>query len=180
MKYLIIFILSISLGLTNFISKKQYDIESLILAPCCYGGVVSEHNSPLSKLISNFIEEIYSKDYSDKESRIKFDKIIEFSKKNGFLNSNFSKNSYHLIKQNMQDEEILNLFINLYGEKIRAVPQNNFFGKITWIFPLLIMIVGILTVTYVIKNLSFNNSENLSDLEIKKIEKQITKNEVKV
>ena len=78
----------------------------------------------------------------------------------------------------MKDEEILNLFINLYGEKIRAVPQNNFFGKITWIFPLLIMIVGILTVTNVIKNLSFNNSKTLSDLEIKKIEKQITKNEV--
>ena len=168
-----------SITFSNFVSKKQYDIESLILAPCCYGGIVSEHNSPLSKLISNFVQEIYSENFDKQKAILKLEDIVDFSIKKGLINRTNYQENYKLISQNMDQEVFLKLFINLFGEKIRAVPQNNFFGKITWIFPYVIMVIGFLIVSYVIKNLSFDNTKTLSEVEKEKIELQIKKYDTK-
>lgn len=175
MKIIYTFVTIFSISFSNFVSEKQYDIESLILAPCCYGGIVSEHNSPMSKLISNFVKEIYSENFDNKQAISKLDEIIDFSIKNGLMNRTKNQENYKLISHNMDQEVFLELFVNLFGEKIRAVPQNNFFGKITWIFPYSIMIIGIIFVSYVIKNLSFNDKQILSEVETEKIEQQIKK-----
>ncbi|MAV59298.1 MAG: hypothetical protein CMG07_05030 [Candidatus Marinimicrobia bacterium] len=175
MKFIYIFITMLSISFSNFVSEKQYDIESLILAPCCYGGIVSEHNSPMSKLISNFVKEIYSENFDNQQAISKLDEIIDFSIKNGLINRTNNQENYNLISHNMDQEVFLELFVNLFGEKIRAVPQNNFFGKITWIFPYSIMIIGIITVSYIIKKLSSNNEQILSEVEKEKIELHIEK-----
>lgn len=163
-----------SFALTQFKSERQNNIESLILAPCCYGGIVSEHNSMITKLISNVINSLIDKNINEQKIEDDFNEIIDISIKNGFLKHRKIKYDFeNRIHSNMQDNDILNLFINIFGEKIRAIPQDNLFGKITWFLPLFIIFFGVGFIFYVINNLSKKDLKILSNQEMLIIENKI-------
>jgi len=174
MKAFISYIIIISFALTQFKSERQNNIESLILAPCCYGGIVSEHNSMITKLISNVINSLIEKSINEQNIKDDLNEIIDISIQSGFITHRKIKYDFeNRIHSNMQDNDILNIFINIYGEKIRAIPQNNFFGKITWFFPLAIFFGGTFFIFYIINNLSKKDFKILSNQEILNIENKI-------
>ena len=165
-----------SFALTQFKSERQNNIESLILAPCCYGGIVSEHNSMITKLISNVINSLINKNINEQKIEDDFNEIIDISIKSGFLTHRKIKYDFeNRIHSNMQDNDILDLFINIFGEKVRAIPQDNLFGKITWFLPLFIIYLGVIFVFYVINNLSKKDFKILSNQEMLAIENKIEK-----
>ena len=159
---------------TQFKSDRQNKIESSILAPCCYGGIVAEHNSMLAKLISNIINSLID-DNKDKDDIIEeLNQLVNISISNDFLTNNkLNYNFKNLIHSNMNDDEILKLFIEIYGEKIRAIPQDNIFGKLTWLAPFIIIIIGVVLISFVIFNLSSNNQYILTKHEMLNIEEKI-------
>lgn len=174
MKILLINIIIISLASSQFKSDRQNGIESIIMAPCCYGGIVLEHNSEISTLISNFIKKVINKNF-DKEGVINdLNEIIDISIKNGFLL--LDRDKYNFIDEihyNMTDNEILNLFINIFGDKIRAIPDDDLFGRITWFSPLIIIVIGLIFIYNIISHLSLKDKLILSNKEILTIENKI-------
>ncbi len=174
MKLLLTNFIIISLAFSQFKSDRQNVIESMIMAPCCYGGIVSEHNSEISELISNFIKKIISQNFDKEDVVYDLNNIIDISMKNGFLLLDRDKyNFIDKIHYNMSDNEILNLLINIFGNKIRAIPDDDLFGKMTWFFPLIVIVIGLIFIYNIITNLSYNDKLILSDNEILIIENKI-------
>ncbi len=176
MKIILINIFIVSISFSQFKSNRQNEIESIILAPCCYGGIVSEHNSEISNLISNFIKKLIDGNFNKQDIINNFNNIIDISFNSGFLI--VDKNKYNFadkIHYNMTDNEILDLFINIYGNKIRAIPDDNFFGQMTWFFPLIVIAIGLIFIYNKIIYLSTKEKLILSTKEILKIENKIKK-----
>ena len=170
--YFNIFLLTFSFS--QFKSDRQNSIESLILSPCCYGGIVSEHNSLISQLISDLIQKMIIKDINQTEIINNLKEIIDISIKNGFITLDENQDNFqNMIIPNMRDNDILDIFVYIYGEKIRAVPQNNIFGKLTWFFPFLLMILGIVAILNIIKNISKEKQLTLSNEESLILENKI-------
>ena len=44
MKLNMIILIIFSVGFSQFKSERQQEIESLLIAPCCFGGVLAEHD----------------------------------------------------------------------------------------------------------------------------------------
>ena len=174
MKILLINIIIISLAFSQFKSDRQNGIESIIMAPCCYGGIVSEHNSEISTLISNFIKKIISENFDKEDVVNDLNNIIDVSVKSGFLVLDRDKyNFIDKIHYNMTDNEILNLLINIFGDKIRAIPNDDLFGRMTWFFPLIVIVIGLFFIYNIITHLSLKDKLILSNKEILIIENKI-------
>ena len=174
MRIFLIYVMILSFVFTQFKSDRQNNIESWILAPCCYGGIVSEHNSMITKLISNLIKNLTKENFSEQKIKDDFNEIIDISIKNGFIKHQKPKYDFtNKIHSKMQDNEILDLFIDIYGEKIRAIPQDNIFGKITWFFPILIILISLGLLYFIINNLSKKEHPILSKKEMLVIENKI-------
>ena len=127
----------------EFKSQRQYEIEQKLHAPCCWGGVIAEHDSPLANNIKSIIKTIISNDYNWA--------TIYNTIKNTYQNENIKNYSQQHIKKNMTDNEIVNFFIGLHGEKIRALPENNGLGWIAWKLPTFMLILSILIAIFIIK-----------------------------
>ena len=84
MKIILINIIIVSLVFSQFKPDRQNQIESIILAPCCYGGIVSEHNSEISTMISNFIKKIIDENFNKEDVINDLNNIIDISVKSGF------------------------------------------------------------------------------------------------
>ena len=176
MKILLINIIIISLASSQFKSDRQNGIESIIMAPCCYGGIVLEHNSEVSTLMSNFIKKVISENFDKEDVVNDLNKIIDIAMKSDFLL--LDRDKYNFIDEihyNMTDNEILNLFINIFGDKIRAIPDDDFLGRMTWFFPLIVIFIGLIFIYNIITHLSLKDKLILSNKEILTIENKIKK-----
>ncbi len=133
-KFIYLFLIA-SLFCVEFKSQRQYQLEQQLHAPCCWGGVIAEHDSPIANGIKLIINNIISDE---------FDK----NKINNTLLQVYNKNvldySNKFIKQNMTDEEIINFFVGIEGEKIRALPENKGLGWVAWKLPIFILFLSIL------------------------------------
>ena len=175
---MIIFILlfSISISFTQFKNDRQINIESKILAPCCYNGIILEHNSDVSKLISSIIKNIINENFNKDKILLQLDKLILLS--NIKISNKIKTKIYNNIYQGISDENIINIFISIFGEKIIAIPLNNIFGKITWLMPSILLILSISILLIRINNLYSqpkNTINKISIKETKNIEKMINK-----
>ena len=72
---------------TQFKSDRQNKIESSILAPCCYGGIVADHNSMLAKLISNIINSLID---DNKDKDVIPDMLLKFPERNYIVDAKVS------------------------------------------------------------------------------------------
>ena len=175
MKYYLIILVIFSMGISQFKSERQQEIESLLNAPCCFGGVLAEHDSPLSKRISEIVEKLISEDVSINSINLELDNmIIDF-------NIATSPDQRTLIHSQLQDqmdnEEIIEAFVLIFGERVRSVPRQTGLGKLAWTMPIVFIILGLIFITIII--MSFSNKkklikeEKLSDEDISKIETQL-------
>ena len=158
MKYILSLFILISLCFSQFKSDRQVNIESKILAPCCYNGIILEHNSDISNLISSIISSFISEDYIKKNILLKLDELILLSNKQ--ITSEAKKKIYNSIHQKMNNENIIKVFINIFGDKISAIPPNNLFGKITWLMPLFLLIIAISLLSIGIKKIYYQSKKN--------------------
>jgi len=175
MKLNLIIVVIFSVVFSQFKSERQQEIESLLIAPCCFGGVLAEHDSPLSKKISEIIEELISKEVIINNVGIKLDKmIIDFNIETSFDHQVLFHSQLH---SQMNNEEIINMFVLIFGERVRSVPRQTGLGKLAWTMPMFFIIFGLIFITIIIRSFSQKKElikqETLSNEELSKIEAQL-------
>ena len=151
MKLILLIIISITLSYSQFKNERQSNIESKILAPCCYNGIILEHNSDISNLISSIISSFINDNYNKDNILLKLEELLSVSKKQISLEEKIQL--YNNIHQKMSDQNILNFFTLIYSEKINAIPPHNSFGKITWFMPFIILLIAISILIMAIKQI---------------------------
>lgn len=161
-KLIIIIILSI-INCAEFKSQRQYGIEQQLHAPCCWGGVIAEHDSPMAEAIKSIISILISDGFKIDDAHTALLKTYE--------NQNIIDYSKKYINSNMTDDEIINLFVGIHGEKIRALPENKGLGWIAWKLPTFILFLSLIISTFVVQKFRSN-----SKYEIKKTDNNEFKN----
>ena len=79
-------------------------------------------------------------------------------------NPNMEKSIKELVNKNMNKKEILDHFVNIYGERILAVPIARGFNLMAWIAPILILILGcIILYNYIIVRTKISSNINFLD-----------------
>ena len=79
-------------------------------------------------------------------------------------NPNMEKSIKELVNKNMNKKEILDHFVNIYGERILAVPIARGFNLMAWIAPILILIIGcIILYNYIIVRTKISPKINFLD-----------------
>ena len=81
----------------------------------------------------------------------------------GKINEIYSSNNLFetiksLIHNKMSDNEIIDLFSLIYGEKIRALPKDEGIGWIAWKLPTFILFVSLITAVIIVKKISFRKN----------------------
>ncbi len=94
----------------------QKELESEIMAPCCYGGPVADHESDAAKQVKLQIAQ--------------------------------------LIKEGKNREEVLDMYVAIYGERILASPRAQGFNVMAYWMPRIILVVGVLLVLFVINRMT--------------------------
>ena len=147
----------------------------MLIAPCCFGGVLAEHDSPLSKKISEIVEELISKEVIINSVGIELDKmIIDFNIETSLDQQVLFHSQLH---GQMNNEEIINMFVLIFGERVRSVPRQTGLGKLAWTMPMFFIIFGLIFITIIIRSFSQKKElikqETLSNEELSKIETQL-------
>jgi cytochrome c-type biogenesis protein CcmH len=99
----------------------QKELEGEIMAPCCYGGPVADHESDAAKQVKLQIAQ--------------------------------------LITEGKTREEVLDMYVAIYGERILASPRAQGFNVMAYWMPPIILIVGVLLVVFVINRLSVSSAK---------------------
>ena len=149
----------------EFKSERQYGIEQQLHAPCCWGGVIAEHDSPLAEaiksVINSLIQDRFNMEYINQALMVTYE------------NQNILDYAKNFIKQNMTDDEIINFFVGIHGEKIRALPENKGLGWVAWKLPtfllFLSLIIGFIVVNRFRKNVKKVNSD-IDESKIKSVD----------
>jgi cytochrome c-type biogenesis protein CcmH len=93
----------------------QRELEYEIMAPCCYGGPVADHDSEAAQKVKAQITS--------------------------------------LLKEGKTKEEILDMYVAIYGEQILARPRAEGFNLLAYIIPPAFLLVGGLLVVYFVSRI---------------------------
>ena len=93
----------------------QRELEKEVMAPCCYGAPVSEHESEAAKQVRGQIKQ--------------------------------------LIGEGRNREEILDMYIAIYGERILAQPRAEGFNLMAYVMPPMFLLVGGILLVYIINQM---------------------------
>ena len=69
-----------------------------------------------------------------------------------------------LVDQNKTKNEILEFYVNLYGERILAIPKAEGFNLMVWITPIIIGLLGLVIIIIYLKSPNNISSEVISDI----------------
>jgi len=145
---LIFFICLISFTLCQFKSERLLGLENQIMAPCCFGGVLAEHDSEIAKDLKLLLSQLISTSVDTHTVM----NIVEKALPDPIYLNYFRSN----IDTNMSDTEIVNLLVNIYGERLRAAPLDKGLGVLAWKFPGIILTLGFFLAIIIVR--SFNTS----------------------
>ena len=96
-------------------SSLQRELEYEVMAPCCYGAPVAEHESEAALQVKGQITQ--------------------------------------LIGEGRTKEEILDMYVAIYGERILARPRAEGFNLMAYVMPPMFLLVGGIILVYVINHL---------------------------
>jgi len=164
-KFLLILIISFLCG-AEFKSSRQYGIEQQLHAPCCWGGVIADHDSPQAVAIKAIINDLINPNFEIEN--------VNISLRSAYENENIIDYAKSYFKNNMTDEEIVNFFVGIHGEKIRALPENKGLGWVAWKLPTFLLFLSILIGLIVVRNFRKNaieKNENISRKKFKNVDK---------
>ena len=110
-------LLTLAAGLAGQEGKDalQRELEREVMAPCCYGGPVSEHESEAAKQVRGQITQ--------------------------------------LIGEGRTREEILDMYVAIYGERILAQPRAEGFNLMAYVMPPMFLLVGGILLVYIINQM---------------------------
>lgn len=182
----LIIILSLVLG--QFKTEKQREIEEILMAPCCGGGTLAEHDDNQVTLnMKRIMNALTSEDYDAKQvSQL----VTEAYSGNSAYNMGFAPATKRLpeirkyveanVHPGMSLDEIVDLFAYIHSERIRSMPKNEGLGYLAWKMPIAILLTGIIVITLVVRSLvnktvpAANQSGPAVDPELeKRIEKEM-------
>lgn len=120
----------------------QRELEYEIMAPCCYGSTVGDHDSPAAKQVKAQIGQ--------------------------------------LISEGKTREEIMDMYVAIYGERILASPRAQGFNVMAYVMPPLFLLMGGLLLVYAINQMKNSGPpaaptkrKSYSDEVFQKIEKEM-------
>lgn len=120
----------------------QRELEYEIMAPCCYGSPVGDHDSPAAIQVKAQIGQ--------------------------------------LISEGKTREEILDMYVAIYGERILASPRAQGFNVMAYVMPPLFLLLGGLLLVYAINQMKTSvpptaptKRKSYSDEFFQKIEKEM-------
>tara|TARA_A100000164_G_C21925317_1_gene782743 strand:+ start:818 stop:1336 length:519 start_codon:yes stop_codon:yes gene_type:complete len=145
----------------EFKSERQYGIEQQLHAPCCWGGVIAEHDSQLAEMIKVLINNLIQDEFNIET----FNNSLTLT----YNNKNILEYSKNIIKKNMTDDEIINFFIGIHGERMRALPENKGLGWLTWKLPTFLLIFSLLIGFIIVNQFQNNVTENKQNIDQSKI-----------
>ena len=154
----------------EFKSERQYGIEQQLHAPCCWGGVIAEHDSPMAEAIKSVINNLIQHEFKIE--------AVNRALLRTYDNQNILDYSNNILKKNMTDVEIINFFVGIHGEKIRALPENKGLGWITWKLPTFILILSLLIGFTIINRFQKNvqqTNQNIDNSKIKSVDEAMKK-----
>ncbi|MCH8837768.1 MAG: cytochrome c-type biogenesis protein CcmH [Candidatus Marinimicrobia bacterium] len=94
----------------------QKELEYMIMAPCCYGAPVGDHDSDAAKQVKAQIAQ--------------------------------------LLSEGKTSDEVLDMYVAIYGERILAQPRAQGFNVLAYVMPILILVIGGLLVIYAINQMT--------------------------
>lgn len=150
-KFIFFFLIAIIYS-AEFKSERQYGIEQQLHAPCCWGGVISEHDSPMAEAIKSIIQTLIDDNFNLE--------IVNSKLLLAYENQNILDYSKSFLKKNMTDDEIVNFFVGIHGEKVRALPENKGLGWIAWKLPTFMLFLSIFIGIIIVRNFRGNKSQN--------------------
>lgn len=130
----------------EFKSERQHRIEQQLHAPCCWGGVIAEHDSPKAESIKAIIKNLIDENFDLK--------LINSSLLATYGNRNILDLAKNNIKEFMTDDEIIEFFVMIHGEKIRALPENKGLGWLAWNLPTFLLFSSLVTAFFIVKKLT--------------------------
>ena len=71
----------------------------------------------------------------------------------------------------MTDDDIINLFVGIHGEKIRALPENIGLGWITWKLPTFILFLSLIISSLVVRKFRSNTKNETQQIDEKGFKK---------
>ncbi len=153
-------LLFVALIFGQFKSEKELKIESLLMAPCCGGGTMAEHEEnrytyDIKQIMFALTDSVFDK--------AKVEKLFEEAYSGrGMYQLHFAPATKSLkeikkyvgenLHAGMTLDEIVDIFTWIHGEVIRSTPRHNGLGTLAWYMPLIILLIGGLVLTMIVRN----------------------------
>jgi cytochrome c-type biogenesis protein CcmH len=96
------------------LEERAREIDGKLMAPCCWSGPVSQHDSQAAREIRQQTRE--------------------------------------MLAAGKSEQEILDYYVSLYGERILASPRPRGFNLLVWILPWLLLVAGIAFLTLLLRH----------------------------
>ena len=150
MKYYSIIFISLLFSDVQFTDHKNKTIQESLIAPCCGGGIIYEHeNNSIIKGMKKIIKTL-TNDVSSGNQGIIINQIADYYTKNAdkmtyappIISYNELINLLNTeINSPVTNNSIVNLFEKIHGPIILSVPNNSAFGSFAWLFPSIILLL---------------------------------------
>ncbi|NOZ09206.1 MAG: cytochrome c-type biogenesis protein CcmH [FCB group bacterium] len=152
-------LLFLALIFGQFKSEKELKLESILMAPCCGGGTLAEHEENRyshdmkqimfaltdSVFDKQKVKELFDEAYSDRGIyQLHFAPATKSLKEiQKYVDEN--------VHAGMTLDEIVDVFAWIHGEVIRSSPKHEGFGNLVWYMPLIILLVGVGVITLIVR-----------------------------
>ena len=156
-----VFLILIAFSFGQFKSENLREIEELLMAPCCGGGTLSEHDDNQHTSNLKFILAALTEKSFNEENILNLFKMtyenpaiyqLEFSPAKTRPVAeilDFVKSQLH---PEMTSREMIKLFTWIHNERISGMPANEGFDQIAWKMPGIILLTGIILIFIIVKS----------------------------
>ncbi len=152
-------LLFLALIFGQFKSDKELKLESILMAPCCGGGTLAEHEE---NRYSHNMKQIM---FALTDSVFDKQKVVELFEETysdrGIYQLHFAPATKSLkeiqkyvdenVHAGMTLDEIVDIFAWIHGEVIRSSPKHEGFGNLVWYMPLIILLIGVGVITLIVR-----------------------------
>ena len=187
--YLILTVIVLLSGIAwgQFKTDRQKELENILMAPCCGGGTMAEHDDNQHTLNMKMVMNALTSDNFDKEEVLSL--INRTYSNSGIYRLGFSPARKPLqeimsyaektVHPGMTLDEIVDFFSWVHDGKIRSMPKHSGIGQLAWKMPAILLILGTITITLIIRSYikkpAVVHVSNARNNEQSKLEKRIEK-----
>jgi len=144
----------------QFKSDRQKELENILMAPCCGGGTLAEHDDNQHTINMKMIMDALTSDPFDKPEILAL--VKDTYSNSGIYRMGFSparqplqeilKYSETAIHPDMTVDEIADYFAWIHDGSIRSMPKHSGIGHLAWKMPAALLILGALLIILIIRS----------------------------